>query len=290
MIELRNFNKLFLTLALGASSFAAQAQNSFMDIIESKKDIGFQESDLATMYNLISNEEEGQLFIEAVSNPYAPASSHTGEKFFKALSWYKDTVSGNRDGAYTLSELQQNFQQEAVNYIKLLQSGASESDRIQTWKWLQKLTLLQTEIEAQNSSYYPYEPRAMSGINFEEPWNAAHTIMTKDDFQKRVLDASYDRPVLIKFGLTYCIHCLLLENLASVPAVERKYRDAIDVYKIWWNPKDTDYNETNAIAQEQGVTSSPYFILYVNGQQVNAGYAFPDSAGEGMEEFLAPVL
>ena len=56
----------------------------------------------------------------------------------------------------------------------------------------------------------------MSGIE--------NTITSYDDFQRRVTDASWEKPVLIKFGLTYCVHCLLMENLGSVPAVAKNIK------------------------------------------------------------------
>ena len=102
--------------------------------------------------------------------------------------------------------------------------------------------------------------------------------------------ASFRRPVLVKFGLTYCIHCLLLENMGSVPAVAGKYADEIDVVKLWWNPHDPEMSQVNQIAGEEGVSSSPWFILYIDGAQVKSGYAFPDQNGSGMEDFIGPFL
>ena len=102
-----------------------------------------------------------------------------------------------------------------------------------------------------------------------------------------MIEASHDKPVLVKFGLTYCAHCLLLEQMGSVPAVAEKYGDAMDVYKLWWNPHDEAMAEITAVAGEQGVTSSPLFILYKDGEIVKSGYGFPDEKGEGLEDFLA---
>ena len=104
-----------------------------------------------------------------------------------------------------------------------------------------------------------------------------------------MIKASFHKPVLVKFG-TYCVHCLLLENLGSVPAVDKKYGHLVDVYKVWWNPKNEDYNELNAIAHNEGVKSSPVFLATKNGKQIKSGYAFPDELGEGIEDFITPIL
>ena len=54
------------------------------------------------------------------------------------------------------------------------------------------------------------------------------------------------------------------------------------------NPNEPQrFYELNAIASEQGITSSPMFNLCVNGRLVKSGYAFPDENGEGIEEFLS---
>ena len=105
-----------------------------------------------------------------------------------------------------------------------------------------------------------------------------------------MIRASWTRPVLVKFGLTYCVHCLLMENLGSVPAVAQRYKGQIDVYKLWWNPNEPQhFYELNAIASEQGITSSPMFNLYVDGRLIKSEYAFPDEDGSGIEEFLSII-
>jgi thioredoxin-like negative regulator of GroEL len=126
----------------------------------------------------------------------------------------------------------------------------------------------------------------MTQIDGADAWNAANTIDTRAEFDDRVITASYDRPVLVKYGLTYCAHCLLLEQMGSVPALADRYKDDLDVVKLWWNPSDPQMAEITRVAQEQGVTSSPYFMLYEDGQIVKHGYGFPDETGDGMQDFL----
>ena len=285
------FTTIILCLLLSPLNAKAESYSEFYRDYSAE---GFTDKELVTLFQSLvktpNPKRYVRSFLHAVANPYAPENSHTGDKFFKALSWYNDTTKGNRDGLFTLRELNQVIRKEVNTYCTHLQKNSSEEDRIGSWKMIQKLKLLEREIKSFGQRGYKYQPRAMFEINHDSPWNASHTINNNDDFQRRVIQASYTRPVLVKYGLTYCVHCLLLENLGSVPAVEKKYRDSIDVYKIWWNPKSEDYTELNQIAKDQGVTSSPYFILYKDGKQIQTGYTFPDENGNGMEKFLAPVL
>ena len=139
--------------------------------------------------------------------------------------------------------------------------------------------------ENHQGAYYPYQPIEMSQIDFNDPWNVKYTIDDREEFNRRVLVASHFKPVLVKFGLIYCIHCMLLENIGAMPAVAEKYGHVMNVYKLWWNPKNPHMRVLNNLAREEGVEDSPYFILYINGRAVRAGYAFPDENGEGMESF-----
>ena len=81
------------------------------------------------------------------------------------------------------------------------------------------------------------------------------------------------------------MHCLLLEQLGSIPAAQEKYGDSVDVFKLWWNPKDPSMKAISDLATQQGVTSSPYFIVYDQGQPVSAGYAFPTKKATASKTF-----
>ena len=76
----------------------------------------------------------------------------------------------------------------------------------------------------------------------------------------------------------------------AVERLAKKYEGDLFVKKLWWNPHDPQMEEITRVAGEQGVTSSPFFILYENGEIVKSGYGFPDEKGEGMEDFLKGVL
>ena len=274
-----------------ATSFAQGAM--FDDILISADPRGFKDADLAALYSAYSqdpNQQDYQRLQSAVLTPFVSENPHTGDKFFETLAWYRDLTAGNRDGQLTLQELEDIVHAEAQTYLGHLQQGSAPTIREQSWKWLQKLAILRQEIQSKGWEAYPYTQMDMKQIDHDSQWNAAHTIDDIPEFNQRVLLASHQKPVLVKFGLTYCIHCLLLEHLGSVPAVHERYQDVMDVYKLWWNPHAEDMAELNYIAQSQGVKSSPFFILYHQGQIIQSGYAFPDENGLGMEEFLAPIL
>lgn len=257
---------------------------------------GFTDKEIVSLFKKLSpSQKRSQYYIdylfEAALNPYAPVGSHAGKKFYEALAWYNDIVLGNKNGKFTLSELQVALEQESKKYLTILYKGQSATQRISSWKMLQKLTLLKKEIQSSKRKYYKYRAKTLFKVDYTNDWNKKNTISSRKDFEKRVIQASYKKPVLIKFGLTYCVHCLLMENLGSVPAVAKKYKNELSVYKLWWNPNDNaNYGVLNQIASEEGITSSPMFNLYIDGQLVKSDYAFPDEEGNGLEEFLEGFL
>jgi hypothetical protein len=228
---------------------------------------------------------------EAIMNPEANPGSHTGDSFYEALAWYTDkTIVGSQDERITLDEIRAAKGKKAQEWSSLFGSTQGADSRRQTWKFIQKLTLLENHILASGADHFSYDAAAMGSVNHDSAWNAANTISTRADFQRDVIDASYHRPVLVKFGLTYCVHCLLLEQLDSVRAVADRYSGEIDVKKVWWNPHDADLQEATGLAQDAGVTSSPFFIVYEDGQAARSGYAFPDEDGGGMEDLFSGIV
>ena len=231
----------------------------------------------------------------AVLSPSLPHEPHSDPKFFEVLAWYIDKSTTQRgDGKLTLDDVQESLNKYGNQYLQLSQDPSQTVARLQAWKFVQKLRLLEREIEvrvaAGQGAYYPYSAREMMEIDGSTDFNRENTLQNRASFDEKVIEASYDKPVLVKFGLTYCAHCLLLEQLGSVPAVAEKYEDQMDVFKIWWNPHDADYADLNQIAREQGVTSSPIFILFKDGEAVKSGYGFPDEQGNGLEGFLEGQL
>jgi len=256
---------------------------------------GWSDNDLGTFIGEVLKKDELDHYradiYKAVMNPEMPVEDHSGARFLEAVAWYTDaTVGRQRDGRLGLPELQKAVEQQSQRYLQAYGDLQASNTRLQAWKNIQKLRMLEEEIKQREQrgegAFYPYNPMEMNSINHHEAWNSANTIDTKSEFQKNVIEASHDKPVLVKYGLTYCMHCLLLEKMGSVPAVDAKYGDEIEVRKLWWNPNDPNMEDITRVAQEEGVTSSPFFILYKNGNAVRSGYAFPDEKGEGLEALL----
>jgi hypothetical protein len=228
---------------------------------------------------------------QAVLSPKLGENAHAGDRFFEAVAWYTDkTVAGSSDGALTLNELRFAKDQKAKEYLSLAASPERADQRRQTWKNIEKLALLEKQILASGDSSYSYDPAKMMQVNHNNAWNAAHTLESAAEFDSKVREASFEKPVLVKYGLTYCMHCLLLEQLDSVHAVADKYGDDLDVYKVWWNPNDPAMAEISDLTVGEGVTSSPYFMVYKDGEVVRKGYAFPDEQGQGLEDLLNGIV
>ena len=228
---------------------------------------------------------------QAVLTPKLGANAHTGDRFFEAVAWYTDkTVVRSGGGALTLPELRAAMDQKANEYLSLVGSPERANQRMQTWKNVEKLALLEQEILSKGDTAYTYDPAKMMQVNYNNEWNTAHTIKSAADFDSKVRQASFEKPVLVKYGLTYCMHCLLLEQLDSVRAVADKYGDDLDVHKVWWNPNDPSMAEISDLTINEGVSSSPYFMVYKDGEVVRQGYGFPDEKGQGLEELLDGVV
>ena len=228
---------------------------------------------------------------QAVLSPKLGADAHTGDRFFEAVAWYTDkTVARSGDGALTLGELRAAMDQKANEYLSMVGSPERADQRMQTWKNVEKLALLEREILSKGDTAYAYDPAKMMQVNYNNEWNAAHTIKSAAEFDAKVRQASFEKPVLVKYGLTYCMHCLLLEQLDSVRAVADKYGDDLDVHKVWWNPNDPAMAEISGLTVNEGVSSSPYFMVYKDGEVVRQGYGFPDEKGQGLEELLDGVV
>ncbi len=256
---------------------------------------GFTDGELQKYFRGIIGSDDPQShvggWVAAIKDPKLPKESHDGQKFFEVLAWYVDKSTHNRgDGKLTADEVQQMKDQYMVEYHNMTQGGTDDVSRMQKWKFIQKLTLIEKVIQARTDrgegAFYPYSTHAMTTISASD-FNKNNTLDSRAEFNERVIKASHDKPVLVKYGLPYCAHCLLLEQMGAVPAVAEKYAEDMDVFKLWWNPHDESMADITAVAQEQGVKSSPIFILYKDGEIAKSGYAFPDEKGEGLEDFLA---
>jgi putative thioredoxin len=99
---------------------------------------------------------------------------------------------------------------------------------------------------------------------------------TEENFQADVLDASFERPILVDLWATWCGPCKTLGPLLE--KVVEEYNGALRLAKI-------DCDKEQALAASFGVRSIPTVVLIREGQLVDAFTgALPESA---IREFLA---
>ena len=233
---------------------------------------------------------------EAIRNPQRPGEAPQAA-FLDALAWYAaDTPV--RPGVLTLAQLDSFIDSQVAFYTTYLEAkvedGANNDyTRTRTWKLIQKLALLRDEmLRPQSRGTYAYSalPRATSA---DDPWERSHTVSSEQDFRAKVCEGSRKKPVLVKYGNTNCTQCMLFELAGTIRefAEADGQRDAVDVFKVWWGlqPDDTFsgriQNPTllNELAKAEGVTSSPYFIVYRDGRRYPCGGGFPTPTGEDHE-------
>jgi putative thioredoxin len=80
------------------------------------------------------------------------------------------------------------------------------------------------------------------------------------DFQKDVIEKSYDKPVLVDFWAEWCAPCRMLGPIIEKLAVEN--RDDWELIKV-----DTDKNQQ--VATKYGVRGIPNVKLFRNGEVIN---------------------
>jgi hypothetical protein len=224
-----------------------------------------------------------------------PALPHEAPQtaFLDALAWYA-AGAPNGAGTLTLDELDRFVKGQSEWYIGLLREkvehgAANDYGRTRTWKVIQKLTLLRNAMSAPpHDGSYSF-PAISQATAAGDPWENEHTLDSPQEFRDKVCSASLERPVLVKFGNTNCTQCMLFEMIGSVKelADSPRMKDRVDVYKVWWGmrPDETfagripDPVRLDELAKAEGVSSSPYFIVYRNGRRYPCGGAFPDQQG-----------
>ena len=222
--------------------------------------------------------------------------------FLDSLAWFA-AGTPNHPGSLTVRQLDEFVQGQVQSYAELLKAKVERGEeneyaRTRTWKLIQKLTLLRDEMSrpSRDGRYpYPAMPMAPSG---DDPWEREHTLRSPEEFGAKVCQASYERPVVVKFGNTNCTQCMLFEMIGSVKefADNAAHKGAVDVYKVWWGFRPDasfagrirDPARLDELVKAEGVRSSPYFIVYRNGRRYPCGDAFPD--GSGMDERLESCL
>jgi hypothetical protein len=230
--------------------------------------------------------------LEAVLSPSLP-DEPPQEAFMQTLAWLASGAP-SRAGSLNLADLDAYIGSHAQAYISLLSAKVDDGvdndyARTRTWKVIQKLTLLRNEIsrpENAGSYRFPAIARAPGG---DDPWEREHTLGSTRDFKAKVCRASYERPVLVKFGNTNCTQCMLFEITGSVKAFAESpsVRGVADVYKVWWGLEpDASFagrisnpHRLDELVRAEGVHSSPTFIVYRNGRQYPCSSAFPSGSG-----------
>lgn len=243
----------------------------------------------------------------AVHSPSLPKDP-LPPRFLEALAWYAAGAPA-RSGDLTLKQLDGHLADDVDSYLGLLKAKVERGEdndyaRTRTWKLIQKFTVLRDEMsKPPRNGRYPYAAlKKEPGTPEVDAWDREHTLRSPGEFTEKVCRASHDRPVLVKFGNTNCSECMLFEILGSVRAIAENpaHRGAIDVYKVWWgNRPDSgfagrikDPDRLNDLVKGEGVTSSPFFMVYRDGRAARCGDAFPDDHGsdERLESCLRQDL
>jgi hypothetical protein len=228
----------------------------------------------------------------AIRNPARP-DEPPQPAFLEALAWFAARTP-DRAGTLTLAELDEFLTGQVEYYTGLLRARVETGEpndygRTRTWKVIQKLTLLRDEMaRPAHGGRYPYAalPRASE---VDDPWERAHTLRSPEELAAKVCGGPGDRAVLVKFGNTNCTQCMLFELTGSVKeyAAGVARREPVEVYKVWWGLRPDgsftgrvrDPERLDELARDEGVRSSPYFIVYRNGRRYPCGDAFPDRTG-----------
>lgn len=264
-------------LALAAAAFAAEGEER-----------RWADGDLVASYAELT--AAGTL-TDAILRPSVP-SDPAQPAFLDALAWFAaGTPKG--PGSLTLAKLDAFIKGQVDAYRHLLAAKVergeeNEYPRTRTWKVIQKLTLLRDAMTVAGGGVYEF-PAMATVAEGEDPWEREHTISTPEEFEAKVCKASFQRPVLVKFGNTNCTQCMLFEMIGSIREMAESpaYRGKVDVYKLWWGMRpDASFAgklrqpaRLDELAVAEGIRSSPYFVVYRDGRRYSCGDAFPDARG-----------
>lgn len=107
---------------------------------------------------------------------------------------------------------------------------------------------------------------------------ASH-VVTDSTFQKNVIEASKEKPVLVDFWATWCPPCKMLS-----PLVEEIAEEKADVMSL----ATVDTDENQEVSGQFGIMSIPTLILFKDGQPVKqlVGYMPKARLLSQIEKFL----
>ena len=260
----------------------------------------WKEDELVKAYSELISSGGLEAAIRAPALPKDPPQA----AFLDALAWYA-AGAPRKAGNLTRKQLDGQIKLSVDSYQLLLKAKAERGEendyaRTRTWKLIQKYTLLQEEMsKPSRNGRYPYPAlHKEPGGPAVDAWDREHTLRSPEEFAAKVCRASFDRPVLVKYGNTNCTQCMLFEILGSVKEIADNpaHQGAIDVYKVWFGFRPDegfagrirDPERLEALAKAEGVSSSPTFIVYRNGRRYTCGDAFPDE--RGMDQRLESCL
>jgi hypothetical protein len=248
----------------------------------------WSDADLVSSYQELESTGGLEAAVRAPSLPKEPPHP----AFMEALAWYA-AGTPKQAGVLTMKQVDDRIDREVGAYMRLLKAKVKNGEnndyaRTRTWKVIQKLTILKGEMsQPSRTAGYPYAAKSLQAP-VADSWETEHTLRSTDEFTEKVCRASYERPVLVKYGNTNCTQCMLFEMIGSVKELAGSPALAgVDVYKLWFGfePDDGFAGKIrkpvrlDELAKEEGVSSSPTFVVYRNGRRQSCGDAFPDDAG-----------
>lgn len=107
----------------------------------------------------------------------------------------------------------------------------------------------------------------------------ASNVVTDNSFQKDVIEASKEKPVLVDFWATWCPPCKMLS-----PLVEEIAEEKADVLSL----ATVDTDENQGLSSQFGIMSIPTLILFKDGQPVKqlVGYMPKGRLLSQIEQYL----
>ena len=107
----------------------------------------------------------------------------------------------------------------------------------------------------------------------------ASNVVTDSSFQKDVIEASKEKPVLVDFWATWCPPCKMLS-----PLVEEIAEEKAEVMSL----ATVDTDENQQVSGQFGIMSIPTLILFKDGQPVKqlVGYMPKARLLSQIEKFL----
>jgi hypothetical protein len=256
---------------------------------EAAKPKAWTDKDLVASYADLS---KSGLLHEAIRTPSLP-SDPPSPAFLEALAWFAAGAPA-KAGSLTSAALDAFIDDQAELYQEMLRAKVEKGvdndyPRTRTWKVVQKMTMLRNEMaQPAHAGVYAFGAMPRSAAA-GDAWEQAHTLSSPAEFTTKVCAASYQRPVLVKFGNTNCTQCMLFEMMGSIQELAKApaFAGTVDVYKVWFGlhpdasfaGRIRDPARLDELATAEEVRSSPTFVVYRNARRYTCGDGFPATDG-----------